>query len=80
MTPEWEKKKAKFLSKVKKTSFCWIWTGKLNPQGYGYFYLDRDHKGGAHRSSYWLFKGEIPKNILVCHKCCGRDEWYWNEK
>lgn len=68
---ELEKKKAKFFSKAEKDpSGCWLWTGRLNHLGYGWFYISKHKKGGAHRCAYWLFKGEIePRTLLVCHKC-----------
>jgi len=47
---------------------CWYWLGSLGRHDYG-----QSFKNGrpiqAHRLSYELFKGEIPKGILVCHSC-----------
>lgn len=47
---------------------CWIWTGSLNKTGYGQFGV-----GGkavlAHRMSYELFKGPIPKGMHILHSC-----------
>lgn len=49
---------------------CWLWTGKIKEWGdtRGYF-----RTGGkdrfAHRVSYEIFCGEIPKGMNVCHKC-----------
>jgi hypothetical protein len=52
-------------------SGCWLWTGCVSPAGYGQLKL-----GGAgapvlyaHRTSYQMHKGEIPKGHFVCHKC-----------
>lgn len=45
---------------------CWLWTGRINQDGYGIF---GDSGTGAHRASFQLFKGEIPKGLLVCHHC-----------
>jgi hypothetical protein len=50
----------------KKETGCWEWTGALNKDGYGVFGAKAE---GAHRASYKLYKGEIPKGILVCHEC-----------
>lgn len=59
---------ARFISKVKKTKTCWIWTGSLNRQGYGQFYFN--HKQGrAHRYSFIHFKGEIPQDKVIDHIC-----------
>lgn len=50
-------------------SGCWLWTAscwKTNP--YSRFRLEGKNESG-HRASYILFKGKIPKNMYVCHKC-----------
>lgn len=49
---------------------CWEWQGRRQANGYGQIY--RDPKNGtasAHRLSYELFVGRIPKGHDVCHKC-----------
>jgi hypothetical protein len=47
---------------------CWRWTGAVNGSGYGALTL-----GGiwfyAHRASYIIFHGEIPKGKLIRHRC-----------
>lgn len=50
-------------------SGCWLWTSRVNDWGYGFFSYRGD--GAAHRVSYLLFRGPIPKgkNIRVCHTC-----------
>lgn len=49
---------------------CWIWTGRLKDTGYGEINPGgRSSPRGAHRISYELFKGEIPKGMYVLHKC-----------
>ena len=49
-------------------SGCWLWAGNIKPEGYGAFQI-----GGAtydaHRISYVIFKGAIPRHIFVCHLC-----------
>lgn len=45
---------------------CWIWGAALNKDGYGVFGPKAE---GAHRASYKIYKGEIPKGLLVCHTC-----------
>lgn len=54
---------------------CWIWTGKINGNGYGVMAHTRT-KGvrsrgyfGAHRISHEINIGPIPKGIGVCHHC-----------
>lgn len=57
----------RFMSRVTKTSTCWLWTGGKRG-GYGMFwYLGSN--SSAHVISYMLFKGGIPKGLLVRHSC-----------
>lgn len=60
---------ARFWMNVKKTeNGCWIWTKCLTNSGYGRFqYLCKTLR--AHRVSYELHFGNVPKDLLVCHKC-----------
>jgi hypothetical protein len=59
-----------FLSMVIKTDSCWIWTkGKTN--GYGDMWADKKH-WLAHRYSYTIHKGEIPKGMHILHSCDNR--------
>lgn len=56
-----------FMSKVIQSRNCWVWTGyKL--KGYGRFGLN-DKIFYAHRVSYELFIGEIPKGLQLDHLC-----------
>lgn len=63
----------RFLSKVCKTEFCWVWVAGVRSKktGYGAFRLG-DDVIDAHRMSYLLFVGEIPNGLLVCHSCDNR--------
>jgi hypothetical protein len=59
-----------FWSNVAKQSSdnCWNWTRAVNAKGYGRLgYQGKSWR--AHRLAYYLTYGEIPKGILVCHKC-----------
>lgn len=60
--------KDRFMEKVKlMPSGCWEWQASKKKKGYGRFKVqDFQH---AHRFSYHIFKGNIPKGMLVCHKC-----------
>lgn len=57
-----------FWKKVEKTEGCWNWLGWKNRQGYGLM-----RKGPvryiAHRISYEIHKGEIPKGLIMDHLC-----------
>lgn len=58
----------RFFSKVTKTSTCWLWTGSLSRDGYGHLRVGH-HTTGAHRLSYEIHHGKIPKKLAVCHSC-----------
>ncbi len=54
---------------------CWVWAATLNNSGYGQIKVhfsklssERQHVL-AHRVSWQLFRGKIPKGIFVLHKC-----------
>ncbi len=49
-------------------SGCWLWTAYVDRDGYGNITINRKPTP-AHRASWELFKGTIPKGLLVCHKC-----------
>ena len=52
---------------------CWVWTGRLNDDGYGV--LDMSWRGGgpklrsAHRLAYELLVGPIPDGLELDHLC-----------
>lgn len=50
-------------------SGCWIWMGSLDVKGYSRVSLGCLGWVKAYRVSYELFKGPIPPDRLVCHKC-----------
>ena len=59
-----------FMQKVDKSSpnGCWLWTAFKNECGYGRAsYLGKVVM--AHRASWFMFRGDIPPGLLVCHKC-----------
>jgi hypothetical protein len=62
---------AVFWKNVKKAGVnkCWLWTGlRSGSMGYGQFW-DNGNGIRAHRFSYQLHKGPIPKGHRVCHTC-----------
>ena len=62
----------RFFKKVQKTETCWIWTaGCRGKSGYGAFKL-AGTVIDAHRVSYELHSGIIPKGMYVCHTCDNR--------
>jgi hypothetical protein len=57
-----------FIEKPKSESGCWKWLGNKHAQGYGKIgFIGKTWL--AHRLSYELLKGPIPKNMMVCHAC-----------
>lgn len=62
----------RFFNKIDKTESCWIWTSGLRGKtGYGAFKLN-GKVVDAHRISYELHNGIIPKGMYVCHSCDNR--------
>jgi hypothetical protein len=62
----------RFFDKINKTESCWLWTAGIRGKaGYGAFKID-GKVIDAHRVSYTIHKGEIPKGMFVCHTCDNR--------
>ena len=62
----------RFFDKINETETCWLWTaGSRGKTGYGAFKLN-GKVVDAHRLSYIIHKGEIPKGMYVCHTCDNR--------
>ncbi|MFT7537446.1 MAG: hypothetical protein ACI85K_003405 [Hyphomicrobiaceae bacterium] len=47
---------------------CWIWQGAIDSDGYGRV-RRRGTTCSAHRFAYELFKGPIPEELCVMHRC-----------
>lgn len=62
--------RSRFWAKVDKRGpdECWPWTGCLTPLGYGQL-LIHAKKWMAHRASWRIAHGPIPKGMCVCHHC-----------
>ena len=67
-----EKVKARFWAKVEKSDGCWLWTAKCTAgKGrwlYGEFRIGKSTVM-AHRASWMINRGEIPRGLKVCHTC-----------
>jgi len=50
---------------------CWNWSGNINSNGYGRVLIKKEHIF-AHRASWMIHFGEIPKGMHVCHHCDNR--------
>lgn len=57
-----------FETRVERTAECWLWRGIINPQT-GYGQTHRLLGGSAHRASWRIHRGEIPKGLCVLHRC-----------
>ena len=55
-------------TKLNQNTGCLEWTGGLNTWGYGQASINKTTKL-AHRHSYEISVGEIPKGMLCCHHC-----------
>jgi hypothetical protein len=60
---------------------CWLWTGLCYASGYGRIKIpateashQRPRIEYAHRLSWTLHFGQIPKGMCVCHSCDSRYE------
>lgn len=64
--------KERFFRKFEKSNNgCWEWISGIGNHGYGIFCY-KHHPSLAHRISYQIRFGEIPKFMCVCHKCDNR--------
>jgi len=61
----------RFWKFVNKTSGCWLWTGSVDPNGYGR--ISQGSRGKRplhpHRLSWEIHRGVIPDGQCVLHKC-----------
>lgn len=58
----------RFWSNVNISSGCWEWNASTSGFGYGDMEV-QCKKYKAHRLSWIIHNGSIPKDRLVCHKC-----------
>jgi hypothetical protein len=53
---------------VEPMSGCWLWTGCVSKTGYGSFAIS-NYPIRAHRASWRIYVGKIPKEKCVLHRC-----------
>lgn len=49
-------------------SGCWLWVANIYTNGYGQIKIN-GRPVGAHRVSWELYRGRIPEDLCVLHKC-----------
>lgn len=65
----------RFWNKVDKSGECWTWTASKNNKGYGQLMTEpgeiftTKRPVLAHRMSWMIHFGAIPKDMEICHKC-----------
>lgn len=59
---------SRFWSKVIQTDSCWLWTASKTSDGYGQLRIDGKN-ALAHRFSYELLVGPIPRGLVIDHIC-----------
>jgi len=58
----------RFWARVDKSGACWVWTGSKDQDGYGCS-VSRLLGRRAHRASWEIVNGKIPKGMQVLHTC-----------
>ena len=51
---------------------CWIWQKNKSASGYGktqYYENKIKYYLRSHRAAWMVYNGDIPSNLIVCHKC-----------
>lgn len=53
---------------------CWLWDGSIGNSGYGVAdgRFVNQKKMSAHRLSYLVYRGELTRDMEVCHTCDNR--------
>jgi len=68
----WDKSRMeRFWAKVEKTPACWIWHGKINHEGYGYFWFPPKLRS-VYKYMYEMTYGLVPEGLQVDHLCKNR--------
>jgi hypothetical protein len=58
----------RFMNKVEATKNCWVWKAAHTGNGYGVYTVQKKNIY-AHRFVWSFINGEIPKGMVVCHRC-----------
>ncbi len=61
----------RLMSRVTRGAGCWEWTGALADNGYGSIRVG-GRAAGAHKVSWQVHVGEVPRGLCVLHRCDNR--------
>lgn len=61
----------RFWNHVTKGNGCWEWSGALEREGYGKLWLTGNRTALAHRLSWEIHHGEVPRDDVL-HRCDNR--------
>lgn len=64
----WNNDPMRFWLQIKRSGTCWLWTGSVDESGYGKYSLHGKPQM-AHRVSWQIANGPIPKGLCVLHNC-----------
>jgi hypothetical protein len=65
----WMIEAKQFWAHVKRTASCWLWLKCKDSHGYGLTSAGGGKHIRAHRRSWMLAHGEIPRGMFVLHRC-----------
>ncbi len=75
--------KERLMQRIKKNEKgCWEWQGSIAKGRYPYGFISTsDGLQNTHRVAWKLFRGSIPRGMLVCHtcdnpRCCNPDHLF----
>ncbi|CAB4219422.1 HNH nuclease [uncultured Caudovirales phage] len=57
------------LSGMGKANLCWLWRGSKLTTGYGCLKDSNKKTIRAHRFSWFLVNGAVPRGMDICHSC-----------
>jgi hypothetical protein len=63
------KERLKNMTDIDKDTGCIVWRGAVDTRGYGRLADDMGWYDMAHRLAYKIYVGEIPKGLVIHHKC-----------
>jgi hypothetical protein len=58
-----------FWARVDASGDCWLWTGPIDPNGYGGRIKSGGKMDSPHRWAYRLLVGPIPEDMTIDHLC-----------